>query len=108
MVTFLVMNTPRKVSQVSDFQLQALAKQLETWAERLTVAAKVAAQQPDKSLPIYNWPSVAKGLQLLRGFVDKADEARSEAELGVLRYSPPKPNPKKVAETRENYQKQSE
>jgi|LakMenE01Jun11ns_1017448.scaffolds.fasta_scaffold9568045_3 hypothetical protein len=102
------MNTPRKVSQVTDFQLQALAKQLETWSQRLTAAANVASQQPEKSLPIYNWPSVSKGLQLLRGFIDKADEARSEAELGVLKYSPPKPNPKKVAETRENYQKQPE
>lgn len=72
----------RTTSFVTPQQLKTLATQLATWSERLQIAGEIAEHQQPKGLAIYNWPSVAKGMQLLGSFVEKAEQSRMAAELG--------------------------
>jgi len=73
---------PKATLPVTANQLDSLANDLADFVTKLRNAAKIARTQPNETLGIFNWPSVPKGLTLLRNFVAKADESRSDAELG--------------------------
>lgn len=74
---------PKSATQVTSAQLNAIAADLLDFASKLQAAARVAENQPDKSLAIFNWASALNGVKFLRAFVAKADESRSSAELGT-------------------------
>lgn len=73
---------PKTTTLVTAAQLESLAADLLDFAAKLQLASKVAKTQEDESLAIYNWASAHNGIKALRGFVARADESRSAAELG--------------------------
>jgi hypothetical protein len=100
------MSKPRLTSFVTPHQLHALSIQLAEWADRLDQAATVADKQNPPGLAIYNWASVAKGLQLLGSFVDKSEQSKLQATLGdPLSVGQPRPRSisQQVAESNSEY-----
>lgn len=74
---------PKTAQEVTTSQLEALASDLEDFAQKLRHAAKIARSQETNALAIFNWASALTGVKALRSFVAKADESRSAAELGT-------------------------
>jgi hypothetical protein len=107
---------PRYAQPIPSQQLDLLANELETLAKTLRACGETASSQPGQVLAIYYWASAETGLKRLASFVRAADESRRSAVIGKPittgalkpRSTALQPNPKKVEETRENYQKQPE
>jgi hypothetical protein len=83
MGTVMLMGTrPKTTMAITAAQFDGLADDLRELADRLTKAAAVAKTQENQILACYNYPSVRKGMQLLRSFVAQVDQSRTMASMG--------------------------